>query len=243
MKRTFLSPLDIKEPPKHTQIEPKCVTCSKMPVCRIREDYLKTASLIEQILGDPQEDRELREWDNSFSGYDFENFKEIFPETIEVTSSIIIDNITTNLINVRYRDKDNIKLLYDISKYLVVFSLIWKEEDSNYIISDGKEIYYGIPFKIENFEFDSTKLLEWREEQIKKEEESKDIEIINTTYFSAILNCKFYSKDNISYNEGVQRLCAQIEEDPSKTDYAHLSTYHIEPRPVPEIKPTFAPQP
>jgi hypothetical protein len=46
MKRTFLSPLDIKEPPKHTQIEPKCVTCSKMPVCRIREDYLKTANLI-----------------------------------------------------------------------------------------------------------------------------------------------------------------------------------------------------
>lgn len=35
----------------------------------------------------------------------------------------------------------------------------------------------------------STNLLTWREEMERKEEEDKEKEVINTTFFSAILNC------------------------------------------------------
>jgi hypothetical protein len=46
MKERFLTPIKVDEPPRHTQIHPRCFTCKKFPVCRIREDYLKTAELM-----------------------------------------------------------------------------------------------------------------------------------------------------------------------------------------------------
>ena len=49
MKEYFLTPIEIKEPPRHTQIHPRCYTCKKFPVCNLREDYLKTANPYEWI--------------------------------------------------------------------------------------------------------------------------------------------------------------------------------------------------
>lgn len=31
MKEYFLTPIEIKEPPRHTQIHPRCYTCKKFP--------------------------------------------------------------------------------------------------------------------------------------------------------------------------------------------------------------------
>ena len=46
-------------PPEHTEIRPRCFICKHFPVCNIREDYLKTAKLIQEILGDPCEKYEM----------------------------------------------------------------------------------------------------------------------------------------------------------------------------------------
>lgn len=56
MKEIFLTPIDVPKPPHHTQIQVRCFTCKHFPVCLIKKDYLKTAVLIEGILGNPQKD-------------------------------------------------------------------------------------------------------------------------------------------------------------------------------------------
>ena len=56
MKEVFLTPIDVPKPPHHTQIQVRCFTCKHFPVCLIKKDYLKTAVLIEGILGNPQKD-------------------------------------------------------------------------------------------------------------------------------------------------------------------------------------------
>lgn len=64
-------PINIPEPPKHTQVQIRCLNCSHFPTCNIRSDYMKTAMLIQRILGDPQQDYELSEEDGGFYGIPF----------------------------------------------------------------------------------------------------------------------------------------------------------------------------
>lgn len=49
----YFEPIDLPVPPLHTQVKVPCATCTKFPVCNLREDCLKTAYLIQEILGDP----------------------------------------------------------------------------------------------------------------------------------------------------------------------------------------------
>ena len=69
------------------------------------------------------------------------------------------------------------------------------------------------------------------------EEEAKHKEIINTTYFSAMLNCDFYTQSKTP----IKSLYPII--DDSQSDLYHLATYHIEPQKVGETKPSIAPVP
>lgn len=53
----FLTPIKVKTPPYNSKVHwPRCFTCEKFEVCNLRSDYLKTLLLIENILGNPQED-------------------------------------------------------------------------------------------------------------------------------------------------------------------------------------------
>lgn len=248
MKDYFLTPINIPEPPKHTQIKPKCLFCKKFPVCNLREHYLKTAYLIEQILGNPNDDREiLPEGCNcGFHGYDFENAEELFPATLEVEPPTGIEETTANFQGGKYFDKNTIQTLYKVGQYLVIFKINWSEEFSRYEISDGKEIYYGIDFKLTSTEFDDTNLQIWRIEKEEEEREKEDADIINTTYFSAVLNCQFYDYDkNLTEKEAYARLYSEghnLDQNCCCGPY-HLLTYHIEPKEVPYLKSNFSPNP
>lgn len=244
MKKNCLTPIDVSIPPPHTQIIPRCATCKKFCVCSIREDYLKTAYLIQQILGDPQDDRELKPCcDYDFYGCDFEEPEKLFPINIETKYQGNEDSIIGVFQNAKYIDKDNIRVLYKIDDYLVVFKVEWDEEFSRYQFLDGKEIYYGVIFKIKYSEFDDTELQSWRQEQIKKEEENNDKDIINTTYFSATLNCCFYEQDKtLTEKTGLERLKLHCDSC-CDSQYHHLATHHIEPNKVPCFNPTFTPFP
>jgi hypothetical protein len=63
-----------------------------------------------------------------------------------------------------------------------------------FYIRDGHEVYYNTPYGLDSASVDTivVGLLLWREEMIEKEKENEHYDIINTTYFSATLNCRFY---------------------------------------------------
>lgn len=48
-----LDNIEVISPPEHTQIKPRCFDCANWEICRIKDDYLKTVTLIQNILGDP----------------------------------------------------------------------------------------------------------------------------------------------------------------------------------------------
>lgn len=245
-KDYFLSPIQVSKPPCHTQIKPYCATCKKFPVCSIREDYLKTAYLIQQILGDPQDDRELRCCDESFSGYNFDSPEKLFPTELDAVPAFDkTETLTGKLLAAKFRSKDFIQLLYDFDKYLVIFKVTWSEEFSRYELRDGKEVYYGIKYELKSSEFDDAALQEWRVEKIKEEEENKNKDIINTTYFSAILKCDFYEQDkHLTEKEGLDRMFMKWKKcGCDKPPYYHFATYHIENKEVPCLDHNFAPTP
>lgn len=251
MSEYCLNPVNIPEPPRHTQIKPRCLICKKFPVCRIREDYLKTAYLIQEVLGDPQEDRELVPCDRGFVGYDIENPTDYLPETLSIVNLKEGEEPYNGTLKaLKYKDKDRLQALYDVEGYLVVFKITWDEAFERYTLSDGTELYYSIIFKPVSYEIDDTALQVWRLEMIEKEEEEKEKEkdIIDTTHFSAILNCDFFEADkHLTEEQGWKRMELHWKDHPPyrpcHPKLYHLATYHIEPRHVPELDHSFAPTP
>jgi hypothetical protein len=96
-----------------------------------------------------------------------------------------------------------------------------------------------------------SELLVWREDIEKKENQNKELDIINTTHFSAQLNCNFYEQEKgLTEKERIQRLVKQYPCGIPMRDgrYYHLATYHIEPNKVPychskDNYSTFSPMP
>lgn len=86
IKTPFISPIGAHVPPKHTQLTPRCFTCSHFQMCSYKRDYLKTITLVQKALGAPQEDFELRTDVYmplpSFDGSVIEEGNKYFPETI-----------------------------------------------------------------------------------------------------------------------------------------------------------------
>lgn len=114
-----------------------------------------------------------------------------------------------------------------------MFVFTWSYEFERYELTYSKEIYFGIPFTLSQETINSliTPLIPWREEQIRKEEEEKDKDIINTTLFSCDLRCSEYEFDK------KQKNCEITE------DYHHIATYHKEDSPVPLYKDYYWPHP
>ena len=242
-----LEPINIVPPPSHTQVRVPCATCTKFPVCNLREDMLKTVYLVQQVLGDPQEDRLATECDCHFGGYDFEDIT-IFPETITGKDSKDKE-VEGKLLKAKYRDKDTIQILYNINNYHVMFQLDWDKEEEKYIVSSGKELYYNLLYTASEESVTALQAAptEWREEMIKKEEDTEDVEVINTTYFSANLNCDFYEyQKGLTEEEGWRRIELQYAKTPVESDkIQHLLTYHIEPKRVPyeDLRHSNSPMP
>ncbi len=257
MKERFLTPIKVDEPPRHTQIHPRCFTCKKFPVCRIREDYLKTAELMQRVLGDPQEDRALGCFDPESScgalpGYCGYTFR--YPETIflkEISTSTA--GVDGQFIDARWRNLDIIQFIYNVNGYYVLFTALWNQQRKFYDIREGRELYYGVPILMSDFSKKeiANNLKTWRQESKDEIEANKKMDIINTTFFSARLECEFYEHERgLTEEEGIRRIIAQYPHGVPCKDgsYYHLATYHIEPNKVPMYHPengkvAFAPMP
>lgn len=212
-----LTPFETNTVPPLSQIEPKCATCKKFPVCNIREDYLKVATLIQNILGGPQINLELEVIEDTnlpYAGYEFRKKEITFPE--EITTDKEKEGI---FLSAKWRSPQIVQFIYVIEKFYVKFDAFWNQEQENFIISEGVELYYNLSYNLSVSSTDEIAeiLKTWREGKI-KEIDGANIDAINTTYFSATLNCQFYEKDKERY-----------EKEKDLPDYTHIATYHLEP--------------
>lgn len=146
---------------------------------------MKTAMLIQRILGDPQQDFELREEDGGFYGIPFPEPTLYFPETFTFE-----DETVATLLSAKYVNKNFVRVLYEINKYYYQFVFFWSETEK-YEVTIGKELYYGLLIKMPNEVSNeiATNLLLWRSDMEEREAAREEGDLINTTFFSAILNC------------------------------------------------------
>lgn len=226
--KVLLSPIHVERPPKHTKVVPRCLTCSKFEICRLRCDYLKAALLIEQILGNPQQDYELT---CCRAKEIIENGEEIFPATISYQNENMEEPASLSFDMAISKSPDTITLFYRNNEDAII-SIHAKYSEDTYQIEDGHDIHLQENIYII---LDSTKesliaaALAWRNSQQTPEDDGLDV--INTTYFSAILNCDFYEQDKTLTPElGAKRMFCNCEVE----DYHHLATFHkFAPIPLP----------
>ena len=91
----------------------------------------------------------------------------------------------------------------------------------------------------------------WRTDNTKEDNNDGEKEIINTTYFSAVLNCNFYEYEKgLTMEEGIRRIIAEFPNGVPLKDgsYYHLATFHYENGKVECFNPfknkiAFAPMP
>ena len=264
-KVTFLTPIQVDEPPRNTKLHyPRCFTCKKFEVCNLRDSYLKTALLIENVLGNPQQDLLLQKSNaevncGCYKGNPIENADTIFPQTLSFskrilpTEEVLTDVVEGKFVSAIYQTYNVVLFKYESEGYQIVFKTIYNHETKEFDISNGTEVVYGIiyEFPVDNVLELQVNLDTWRNQMIEREEAAKDIDIINTTYFSAILNCNFYEQiKGLSVEEGIRRIIGQFPDGVpcGEGQYYHLETLHIEPNKVPWYNPNvgkvaFSPMP
>lgn len=170
-----------------------------------------------------------------FDGTLVENPESYLPQTIRS------ENETEGLLyKIKYVDSNTFNFVYFVDPYYVIFSAKYNEETKLFDVSNGVEPYYGAIFKIKKDYNDDIQLglATLKEDLEEKEPEEKDV--INTTAFSAELNCQFYEWERgLSYEEGIMRMVSNYPDGIPLGDdtYYYLATFHIEPKKVPCYHP------
>lgn len=226
----YLTPIPPQLPQPNSQVNIRCCHCKHFPVCGMRQDYLKTAFLIEEILGWPQDQYEIscNCGDNliGFKGWRFDNNNLIFPKAIKFVD--ITEMATFE--DAKFRNKNTVQFIYKLyNYYILLFNAFWSEEKEEFLIKEGHEIRYNTIVELEEEEKNKIKekLKEWRGEF---KEEDKEFDVVNTTHFSTLLNCDFYEWDKEhEINCGFDRMFLKTKFG----DTSHLATYHIEDRKIP----------
>ena len=134
----------IKEPmlpPPHTKVHVKCFTCKKFPVCNIRADYLRTALLIENILGRPCENLELNCIHPDFKGASIPFGSDYMPEKILTKA----DKEGT-FFALKAEDVNHYNFVYGVDKCQIMFSAEYIEPTTSFCndVSD-KELFKLLP--------------------------------------------------------------------------------------------------
>lgn len=227
-------------PPKHTQLYPRCFTCRHFPVCEIKTDYLKTLTLIEEILGSPCENYELCPLPvlvPEFKGQIIVEHQEYFPEKVAS-----INEKEGTFYAAKYTDEKNIQFIYIFEGYYVLFGAVFNEETQEFDISKGREICYNLKCQLSETSLGDLYfgLLSFKEDQENKELQEEEKDIINTTHFSAALECDFYEwEKGLDYYKGMKRILSKYPDGVPLSDgtYYHIATFHCEDEKVPCYTP------
>lgn len=122
-------------PPPHTKVHVKCFTCKKFPVCNIRADYLRTALLIENILGRPCENLELHCIHPDFKGISIPFGSDYMPEKILTKA----DKEGT-FFALKAEDVNHYNFVYGVDKCQIMFNAEYIEPETSFgtTIDDNK---------------------------------------------------------------------------------------------------------
>lgn len=232
-----LTPIPCKlPPPKNTQIQVRCFTCKKFDVCRIKEDYLKTAMLISEVLGSPAKNFNLN-WIPNFYGIDIYEPLNYFPFYVRITDSI--KNITCKFLGARFTDDNNISFVYGNDYLVIQFKTICVENNWRFFM--GEEVNTRQPFYIlaENIQEIEKGLIKFQKD-LQNAKPPAHSDIIETTAFSARLECDYYDPiKNLSYCDGMKHIAEKYPKGVPLgcNRYYHIATYHVEPHEVPMYHP------
>lgn len=229
-----LFPIPPMIPPKHTQIQPRCFTCTHFEMCSFKKDYLKTLTLVQNDLGSPQMDYE---WTNryitipGFVGFPLVNQDDYLPK------EVIFDNSNNKgrLWLAKFNGINYVNIIYKDLKYYILIQLKYNKESDLYELKSCKEAFYKVDYELNKTSLEEIQLglVEWREKIINAimppPPPKKDI--INTTHFSANLNCDMYTWNKQSFDEAVQNLLKKyphgVPIDENERTLYHIATYHI----------------
>lgn len=133
--------------PPHTKIHVRCFTCRKFPVCNIRQDYLKTAQLIENIIGNPCENLELKCYPPCFTGTSIIVGNQYLPSTITTTG----DNKGTYEA-LKMEDFNTFNFIYKINNYLIMFTAEYVNEIRSFGDNVSDEDFFNA-LSVDDFTF------------------------------------------------------------------------------------------
>ena len=128
-------------PPPHTKVHVKCFTCKKFPVCNIRADYLRTALLIENILGRPCENLELHCIHPDFKGTTIPFGNDYMPEKI-ITKA----GKEGTYFALKAEDVNHYNFIYGVDKCQIMFKADYIEPETSFCtdVSD-EELFKLLP--------------------------------------------------------------------------------------------------
>ena len=230
----LLAPIPSRIPPKHTQVQPRCFTCEHFEMCAFKQDYLKTVTLIQNCLGAPSYDYE---WTTKyitipdFVGLPIINEDKFFPKEVVFDNS---DN-KGKLFLSKFNGINFVNVVYKDTKYYILIQLKYNTETELYEVKSCQEAFYKVKYELNKDSLEEIQLglMEWREIIVNSPAvpppPKKDI--INTTHFSAVLDCDMYSWNRDSFDDAVKKLIKKypngIPIGPDGRALYHIATYHV----------------
>lgn len=239
-KPPVLASIPHQLPPKHTQVQPRCFTCRHFEMCGFKKDYLKTVTLVQNSLGAPQADYELTDKYiviPEFIGFPLANADKYFPKEVE------FDNTDTkgHLFLAKFNGINYVNVVYLEFNHYILIKLKYSKETELYELESCEEAFYGVKYELSQKSLEDIQLglVEWREiivnSPMPPPPPRKDV--INTTHFSAALNCDMYEWNKKSFEESMREFAKRfpfgipIDEDGCK--FYHIATFHVENGEVP----------
>lgn len=238
--RPILLPLPPQLPPKHTQVQPRCFTCKHFEMCGFKKDYLKTVTLIQNKLGAPAQDYEATTnyiLIPNFVGFVFYNEDKYFPKHIEFDNS----DFGGDLFLAKFNGINYVNVVYLERNHYILIQLIYSKDSELYELKSCEDAFYGVKYELNQKSLEEIQLglVEWREMIInaKMPPPPPKPEVINTTHFSAMLNCDMYEWNKETFEQAINRLKREypwgIPMDPDRHGVYHIATFHIEGKEVP----------
>ena len=216
-------------------------------MCGYKKDYLKTVTLVQNCLGAPAQSYEVTYnyiTIPDFVGLPIINEDKYFPKEIEFNNSDYKGKLWLskfngiNFVNVVYKDR----------KYYILIQLKYNNESELYELKSCQEAFFKVEYELSQKSLEEIQLglIEWREIIINSPAvypPKKDV--INTTHFSAALECDMYEWTKESFDDAITKLMKKYPDGVPISDDGvqlyHIATYHVAEWEVP-YAPTFVPK-
>lgn len=216
-------------------------------MCGFKVDYFKTLSLLQNCLGSPAEAYEQVNEAILIPGF---NGLPIINEDDYLPQEITFDNSDWNgkLFLSKFDSINRVNMVYMVGKYYILLKFEYNATSELYELGFCKEAFYLVDYDLSQTSLEEIQLglVDWREWAINAPApEPPKRDVINTTHFSACLDCDSYEWNRDSYEDAIKKFQKKYPMGiPISGDgrlLYHIATYHVVDGEVP-IQPYFQPE-